>query len=141
MMSRPLLARATLVVALPLLAASCGGGGSDAGSLTPFNVVPSAITLTGPDANTCGSGSAGRVFVFGGSSPYTVNNTGKGFVTVTHPDKPNPPPDPIKLDRPGDYFEVTVPIPNSCMDNIPIVVVDKLGRQVTFSISSVKGAT
>lgn len=128
MMSRPLLARTTLVIALPLLAASCGGGGSDAGSLTPFNVVPTEITLTGPDANTCGSGSAGRVFVFGGSSPYTVNNTGEGFVTVSK----------TKVDRPGDFFDVTTA--GGCMDNIQIVVVDKLGRQATFSISAVKGS-
>lgn len=129
MMSRRFLARASFVLALPLLVASCGGGGSDAGALTPFNVVPSEITLTGPDANTCGGGNAGRVFVFGGSSPYTVNNTGEGFVTVSK----------TKVDRPGDFFDVTTA--GICMDNIQIVVVDKLGRQATFSVSAVKGGT
>lgn len=128
MKSRSILIRSALAIALPLLAASCGGGGADAGSLTPFNVVPTEITLTGPDANTCGGGLAGRVFVFGGSGPYTVNNTGEGFVSVSK----------TKLDRPGDFFEVTTA--GGCMDNIPIVVVDKLGRQAIFSISAVKGS-
>lgn len=133
-----LLVRATALVSSALLLASCGGGNNaDAGSLTAFNIVPSSITLTGPDANTCGGGYGGRVYVYGGAGPYSINNTGgnavgvpgSGFVTVSK----------TLVDRQGEFFEVT--LNGGCMSNIQIVVVDQLGRQSTLSVSSVKGTT
>jgi len=128
MMLHSLVARATALISTGLLLASCGGGSdADAGSLVPFNIVPTSITLTGPDANTCGGGYGGRVFVYGGAGPYRVDNTGAGFLAVSR----------TTLDRPGDFFEVT--LGGGCMTNIQVVVIDQLGRQSTLSVTSVKG--
>lgn len=128
MMLHSLLVRAGALVSACVLMASCGGGSdADAGSLTAFNIVPTSITLTGPDAATCGAGYGGRVFVYGGAGPYRVDNTGAGFVAVSK----------TTLDRPGDFFEVT--LGGGCMSNIQVVVVDQVGRQATLSVTSVKG--
>lgn len=113
--------------------AGCGGGNdNEAGGLTAFNVVPTALTLTGPDENTCGIGYAGRVYVVGGSGPYRVLNVGAGapgneYIVISR----------TTLDRPGDYFEVTL---LGCMTSIPVAVIDQQGRQVTLSLTSAKGS-
>ncbi len=115
-------------------AAGCGvGNDQDAGSLTNFNVVPTEITLTGPNSTTCGTGYAGRVYVFGGDGPYVVKNTGgapagggTGFVQVSR----------TSLSRSGDFFEVTL---LGCMENVQVAVVDQKGRQASVSLNSVLG--
>ena len=136
MMLKHLFIRAAVLLPVGLMLASCGGGSNaDAGSLTAFNIVPTSITLTGPDANTCGAGYGGRVYVYGGAGPYRVNNSGgnavgvpgSGFITVNK----------TLVDRPGEFFEVT--LNGGCMTNIQVIVVDQLGRQSTLSVSSVKG--
>jgi hypothetical protein len=131
-----LVVRAATLISTSLLVASCGGGNNaDAGSLTAFNIVPTSITLTGPNENTCGGGYGGRVYVYGGAGPYSINNSGgnqvgvpgSGFVTINK----------TIVDRQGEFFEVT--LNGGCMTNIQIIVVDQLGRQSTLSVSSVKG--
>ena len=122
-------AQATLVFAVAVLATGCGGGNdADAGGATPFNIVPSSMTLTGPNKDTCGTGYAGRVFVYGGAGPYRVDNSLPGGVLVSK----------TTIDRPGDYFDVT--LTGGCMTTIPVVVIDQWGRQVSLLLSSVKGA-
>ncbi len=132
--NRPLQTLAVFSVAA--LVAGCGvGNDQDAGSLTEFNVVPTGITLTGPNATTCGTGYAGRVYVFGGNGPYVVKNTGAGaldgsapaYIEVSR----------TTLTRSGDFFEVTL---LGCMDQVPIVVVDQQGRQATVSLTAKVGS-
>jgi hypothetical protein len=106
----------------------CGGGGEAAGALTPFNVSPSTVTLSGPDAVTCGSGPAARVFVFGGAPPYSVFNTAPDVVSVSR----------TSLGGSGDFFDVAVTAP-ICLTTIPIVVTDRAGRQATFQVNSTRG--
>lgn len=126
--------RLLAVLSVASIAAGCGvGNDQDAGSLTNFNVVPTEITLTGPDANTCGTGYAGRVYVFGGDGPYVVKNSGgapsgggTGYVQVSR----------TSLSRSGDFFEVTL---LGCMENIAVAVVDQKGRQAIVSLSSTVG--
>ena len=96
--------------------------------MTAFNVVPAAVSLKGPNENSCGSGFASRVYVFGGAGPYRVNNTLPSNLSVSK----------TTVDRPGDFFDVFV-LTSGCMSAIPIVVVDQLGRQVTFAVTTVKG--
>jgi hypothetical protein len=108
--------------------ASCGGGDDkDAGSLTAFNIVPSSMTLTGPNPTTCGAGSAGRVFVYGGTGPYRINNTLPDNVALSK----------SSLGESGDFFDVT--FLGGCMENVSVVVVDDKGRQVLLSLTSVVG--
>ena len=121
--------RAATLVAAGAFLSSCGGGNdADAGSLTAFNVVPSAVSLKGPNQNSCGSGFASRVYVYGGAGPYRIDNTLPRDLAVSK----------TTLDRPGDFFDVFV-LTTGCMTSIPIVVIDQLGRQVTFAVTTVKG--
>lgn len=116
--------------ALLVSVAGCGGGADESrGGLTAFNVTPTSMTITGPDATTCGSGYAGRVYVYGGAGPYTVNNTLPGVIVVSK----------TTVSGPGDYFDVSVL--GGCLTTIPIVVVDQLGRQATVTITTTKGST
>jgi hypothetical protein len=110
----------------------CGVGNDDAeaGSLQAFNIVPTSITLNGPNATTCGSGPAGRVFVYGGAGPYQINVTQPDIIQVSK----------SELKEPGDSFDVFLPT-LSCMTTIPIVVVDKWGRQANVTITSARGGT
>jgi hypothetical protein len=128
-MLRNTLFRTATLVAAAAFVSSCGGGNdTDAGSLTAFNVVPASVSLKGPNENTCGSGFASRVFVYGGAGPYRIDNTLPGSLAVSK----------ATLDRPGDSFDVAV-LTTGCMTNIPIVVIDQVGRQTTFSVTTVKG--
>jgi hypothetical protein len=120
-----------LALASAALLAGCGGNDeAAAGGQAAFNIVPTQVTLTGPDANTCASGYAGRVHVFGGAGPYEVFNTDPSVVSVSK----------TSVSGPGDYFDVFLPT-STCLASIPVVVRDRWGRQVTLSINSVKGAT
>lgn len=108
--------------------ASCGGGGdNEAGSITPFKIVPDAITLTaavGTPAGVCATDLAGegsRVFVYGGAAPYRLDNTN---------------PEALQLDRavvnkPGEFFIVWAK--GGCVDPAIIVVVDANDRQVALT--------
>lgn len=127
--------RTVTLISLVAALTGCGiGNDQDAGSLTEFNVVPTEMGLKGPDADTCGAGYAGRVYVFGGNGPYVVKNSGAGsldgsvpaFVLVSR----------TTLARSGDFFEVTL---LGCMENVPVVIVDQQGRQATVSMSSTVG--
>lgn len=127
--------RAHLAPTLPaliatLLLAACGGGNDqDAGSQTAFNIAPTTITLGGDGVN-CGSGYASRVYAYGGAGPYKVYNTAPDAIVLSK----------TLVDRPGDFFDVTV-LAGFCLTNATIVVVDALGRQVTFTVNSTKGTT
>jgi hypothetical protein len=122
---------ALLTMCVAVLAA-CGGGDKDeAGSPTAFSAVPDEITLTGPDADTCGAGYAGRIFVYGGSAPYRIDNTLPDYVVVT--------PNKVDSTRDGNnYFDVTYTTA-ACLENIPLVIVDALGKKIEISLNSVKG--
>ncbi|MBL8326443.1 MAG: hypothetical protein JNJ89_15940 [Rubrivivax sp.] len=119
-------AAATLVAA-----AGCGVGNDEetAGSLTPLTVVPSSTTLTGPNSTTCGGGFVSRVYVNGGAGPYEIRNSLPGVLVVST----------SQVEKPGDFFDVDLPV-IACMTSIPILVIDKWGRQVTYTVSSVKGS-
>ena len=130
MILRSPIARAILLISLPLITAGCGGGNdADAGSLTQFNIVPTTLTLTSPG---CAPAFIGRVYVYGGAGPYRVYNGGDAndpLNAVVRLSK-------TTVDRPGDFFEVSTVQP-FCLTNVSVIVVDQLGRQVTLSVNSV----
>ena len=108
--------------------ASCGGSGDDdAGSVTPFSVVPSTLTLTaatGAPAGACSSGFAGEVFIYGGAAPYRLNNTAPDAVVLNKSQVG---------DRGGSF---TVSFTGICVSPVSIVVVDKLDKQVTLTLNN-----
>jgi hypothetical protein len=117
------------VMVASAVVAGCGGNPESSGASTPFNVVPDAITLTGPDANTCGFGLFNQlVFVYGGAGPYKIDNTLPDFIVL------NPP----RLDKSGQSFQITV-LGGACLTDIPIVITDQTGKQVTLTITTKRG--
>jgi hypothetical protein len=128
---RSICTRGTILLTLAASAAalSACGDSETAGSPTGFQVVPESITFTGPDANTCGGGTT-RVFVYGGAGPYRIDNTAPVSVTVST----------TSVSGPGGYFDVQVAASTGCLTSIPIVVVDQLNKQVTFTVTTEKGS-
>lgn len=123
---------AGICVALAGALVACGGGGDDAaGSLTDFLIQPTATTFTAPassasaPANTCVAGGTQDVYVYGGTAPYRIDNTSPAYVTV----------DRTSVDSRGGHFTVTV-ASAACFSKAVIVVVDKLDRQVLFTVDN-----
>ena len=106
---------------------ACGGGGDDSGSPTAFSVVPADITVTG-GVGTCGAGTVGQVFIYGGQPPYRIDNTVPAYVSINK----------TQVDHKGESFSVT--FLGSCVDPGSIVIVDALDHQVTLTVHSVKGS-
>ena len=127
-----------LVAAFPVLAASvamtaCGGGGdAEAGSPTAFSIVPSTVTFTAPPAGTsvgvCPAGGTATIFVYGGAAPYQLDNTVPDFIALNTGSV---------SDRGGSFTITTL---GGCVSPGNIVVVDKLGHNVTLTITTTPGA-
>lgn len=111
---------------------SCGGGGDDeAGSLTPFSVVPSTLTFTaavGSPPGVCPAGFGAEVFIYGGAAPYRLNNSAPDAVILNKSQVG---------DRGGSF---TVTFTGQCVDPASVVIVDKNDRQVILTLTS-KSAT
>jgi hypothetical protein len=117
---------ASVLLAGAALLGGCGGGGDDnAGSVTPFSIVPDEVKITdstnGCSTGTTGQGAETRVYVYGGAAPYRIDNV---F------------PDAIELDRTrvenrGDFFIVRSL--GGCVSGEAIVVVDANDRQVVLT--------
>jgi hypothetical protein len=124
-MNLSLLNRAALALISVTALASCGGGSDDneAGAPQAFNVQPSTMGVKNA-AGSCASGLLGEVFIYGGAAPYYINNTFPGAITVSK----------TRVEEAGGSFTVT--LNGVCVDPALLVVVDKLNKQVTVSISS-----
>ena len=120
-----------LVALASVLLASCGGGGDEAGAPTALHLSADKVTLTGPDANTCGTGTS-LVYVYGGAAPYRVDNTWPNVLSVSK----------TQVDHPGESFQVVAFNPNFCVDPATIVVTDSRNAQVTLTVATkVAGST
>jgi hypothetical protein len=120
------------MVAATVLAA-CGGGGDDeAGSPTAFSIVPSTVTFTAPPAGTsvgvCPGGGTATIFVYGGAAPYRIDNTVPDFIALSTG---------TVNDRGGSFTITTL---GGCVSPGNIVVVDKLGNNVTLTVTTTPGA-
>jgi hypothetical protein len=100
-------------------------GGANSAQLT---AIPNTFTFTGPDSNTCGTGT-GQFFVFDGTPPYTAlsadSNLVLNFIDPNH--------------NPG-RFSFTASNPNVCLDNGTIVVTDAAGARTTVTVNTAKGS-
>jgi hypothetical protein len=101
-------------------------GGSSTATLT---ALPNSFTFTGPDTNTCGTGS-GDFLVFDGVPPYSAvssdSNISVTFVDVSQ--------------NPG-RFRVTASNPNVCITGGTIVVTDANNARTTVTVNTAKGTT
>lgn len=120
--------RFSLMLAISSLAAGCGGGGdNEAGSPTVFSVVPTTVSFKAPvgtPAGVCLGGGTQTVFIYGGAAPYKIDNTSPDAVNV----------DKTEVGERGGSFTITVR--GGCLTTVPIVVVDKLNKIVTFTINN-----
>jgi hypothetical protein len=98
-------------------------GATPGATLTP---IPNSFTFTGPDDQTCGTGS-GEFFVFDGLPPYSALSSNNN-VTVEALD-PN--------SNPG-RFRITATNPNVCVTGT-VVVTDSLGGRSTVTVTTVLG--
>ncbi len=110
------------------LLASCGGGGNESGDRDLLQVLPESVTITG--SGSCpSSGQGPQVFVYGGQPPYKLSNSVPEVVKLSA----------TQLRNSGDSFTFTLE-GGGCLDGMPIVIEDDMGRLATFSITIADGA-
>lgn len=99
-------------------------GNSATGGLT---IIPNTITFTGPDSQTCGTGSA-DVVVFDGVPPFTATSTFPNDLLVT----------PSSSAQPG-RFTVQAINPFVCLAGATIVFIDSRGGHGTLTVTTAFG--
>ena len=99
-------------------------------STAPLTLVaiPATFTFTGPDANSCGTGS-GDFFVFDGAPPYSAVSSNPGVQVL-----------PASSSSQPGRFTVAVGSGQACPDAAPIIVTDSQGNRVVVTVSAVRGA-
>lgn len=135
----------SLNATVPLMAllgalAGCGGGGDDeAGSLTPFSLSASTLTLSGG----CVGGYVADVYVYGGAAPYRLDNTFPDVIKVSNMPAPvDPAVQPAfenvtattEVAHRGDRFSVWFKA-GTCFSPGVVVVVDKNDKQVSLTLT------
>jgi len=88
-------------------------------SNAPLNAQPATITFQGVAANTCASGIAADVIVFGGRSPYLISQPGSFTVQPT-----------VVTSNPGRF---TVTAIGQCTSGSQIAIVDANGATVAVT--------
>jgi len=99
------------------------------GTSPGFFVTPTAMTFSGRFTGECARDISGTFFIFGGSPPYTILNSGPSSFLVS-PDQVN--------DSGGS---VTVTTNGTCASNVPITVRDSAGRTATVTVTNQQGTT
>lgn len=132
MKSRKLFAAIPVLIAVAAMSA-CGGGGDDAaGSPTAFSIVPSEVTFTAPlpgtSVGTCPGGGTATIFIYGGTAPYRLDNTVPDVIALNTA---------MVGDRGGSFTITTL---GGCVGPGNITVVDKLGNNVTLTVTTTPGA-
>lgn len=103
------------------LLAACGGGGNESGDPELLRVFPESVSFTGD--GFCPGGQGPKVFVFGGQPPYKLSNTVPDAITLST----------TRVSDSGGSF--TFVLNGACMDNMPIVIEDDMGRLTSFSVT------
>ncbi len=121
-------ARLRIACTVPLIAAlaACGGGGNESGQKDVIQLSMDDIIATGPPG-ACATGTGPTVYIYGGTPPYTLTNSAKGFVTL----------DVYFVRDSGDGFTPT--FNGACIESLPVTVQDDMGRLATVRLTNVKG--
>jgi hypothetical protein len=114
---------------------SCGGSGTtdESGSLTPFTVNPTTLTVTGPPldpsaptgtvASCPGATTLDRVEVSGGTAPYRITALTNSVLVV----------DKATIESKNGTFGIT--FLGGCYENATIDVADHLDRHLTVTVT------
>jgi hypothetical protein len=102
---------------------------TNADSASVLSVLPSMVSLVGPNTAQCGSGGF-SLAPLGGRPPYTARVTGTGQNTLISP----------SLVNAGEAFSVTVGASTTCT-TFSILITDSTGATTTASITTSFGTT
>lgn len=102
---------------------ACGGGGNESGPPDEISVYPAAVSVSG--GGSCAVGIGPTVHVYGGQPPYELSNSVPDGMVL----------DKSVLTHSGEGFTVSF-INGVCMDSMPIVVEDDMGRLATVTVSN-----
>ncbi|MDQ2961771.1 MAG: hypothetical protein M3R31_01230, partial [Pseudomonadota bacterium] len=94
-----------------------------------LSVVPTDVTITGPDTQNCSSGFRVDYFIYGGTPPYTVVSTFPSAVTLVN----------STVLAPGLPF--TVITNGTCVNPLTFSIRDAAGLQTTATLNNVPGTT
>jgi hypothetical protein len=96
---------------------------------TVLSVVPSTVTITGPDTSTCSSGFRTDYFIYGGTPPYRVTSTFPNSVTLINP---------MVLASGQPFTAITN---GSCVNPLVFSIVDAVGLQTTATLINNPGTS
>jgi hypothetical protein len=92
-----------------------------------FFTVPTSVTFTGPDNQTCASSISSEIFIFGGAPPYTISNSQpSAFFTNT-----------TVVNFSGGSFRVT---PSGICGNATFAVTNSAARTTTVTVTNELGS-
>ncbi|HLX29357.1 MAG TPA: hypothetical protein VKV24_12815 [Casimicrobiaceae bacterium] len=94
-----------------------------------LSVVPTTVTITGPDTQTCSAGVVSTFYIFGGTPPYTIRNTFPQALIVA----------PTLVAASGGGFNVTTN--GACVNPATISIADAAGHQTTVTLINQVGTT
>ena len=117
---------AALAAAAAVLLSACGGGGNESGPPDKVVLSQTDLTLKGTK-EACGRGGGIQIFIYGGTPPYKLSNSVPNHVIL----------DKTEVQLSGDSF--TIGFTGLCIDSMPIVVEDRMGRMATLNVHNVKG--
>jgi hypothetical protein len=101
----------------------------NSGAGNAFLVTPTAITFSGPFTGQCADNVSAVVYVFGGSPPYTIANTGGDAFIVSND----------VVFQSGGSFAVHARGLCTTATGFPILVRDTAGRSATVTVANVEG--
>jgi hypothetical protein len=96
---------------------------------TVLSVVPSTVTITGPDTSTCSSGFRTDYFIYGGTPPYRVTSTFPNSVILVNP---------VVLASGQPFTAITN---GSCVNPLVFSIVDAVGLQTTATLINNPGTS
>ncbi len=96
---------------------------------TVLSVVPSTVTITGPDTSACSSGFRIDYYIYGGTPPYRITSTFPNSVTLVNP----------TVLASGQPF--TAITNGSCVNPLVFSIVDAVGLQTTAILNNTPGTS
>lgn len=97
-------------------------------STTTLHAIPDAISFTGPDTATCGTGEV-DIFVFDGTPPYSAASSNPNVVVF-----------PINANQNPGVFRVRAVNSGVCLTNATIIFTDRFGARTTATVSTSAGS-